>query len=101
MANPRIGAWVTRAVGYMLVVTTVLLVVSVGKELVDGVTMSTNKWGPRTTYTLASEPFKYWASVVSHTAVALVLGALSLGAFWLARLEAQVEEPQKKKHPKK
>lgn len=101
MANPRIGAWATRAVGYLLVVTTVLLVVSVVQELVDGVTMSTNKWGPRTTYTLASEPFKYWASVVSHVVVALVLGALSLGAFWLARLEAQVDEPQKKRKPKK
>ena len=43
MANPRIGAWATRAVGYLLVVTTVLLVVSVVQELVDGVTMSTNK----------------------------------------------------------
>ncbi|MFC6337557.1 hypothetical protein GIR22_24650 [Pseudomonas sp. CCM 7891] len=96
MANAHIGAWATRTVGYILVITTVLLVVSIGKELVDGVTLSTNKWGPRTTYTLVSDPFKYWASVVSHAAVALVIGGLSLGTFWLARLEAQVNEPQKK-----
>lgn len=101
MANARIGALATRAVGYMLVITTVLLIVSIGQELVDGVTISTNKWGPRTTYTLTSEPFKYWASVVSHAIVALILGASSLGAFWLARLEAQVDEPQKQRKREK
>lgn len=97
MANTTIGVWATKAVGYVLVVTTVLLILTVGQELVSGVTMPTNKWGPRTTYTLANEPFKYWASVVSHFTVALVLGGLSLGAFWLARLEAQVDEPQIKR----
>ncbi|RBH52945.1 hypothetical protein C3F00_029970 [Pseudomonas sp. MWU13-2860] len=97
MANAGIGVWATKAVGYILVITTVLLIITVGQELVSGVTQSTNKWGPRTTYTLANEPFKYWASVVSHLAVALVLGALSRGAFWLARLEAQVNDPQKKR----
>lgn len=43
--------------------------------------------GPRRTHTLADEPFNYWASVVSHVVVTLVLSALAAGAFWLAHLE--------------
>lgn len=100
MANPGIGAWATKAVGCALAISTVLLIVIVGQELVSGVTLSTHKWGPRTTYTLAGEPFKYWASVISHLAVALVLGALSRGVFWLARLEAQINAPQKDRRRK-
>lgn len=97
MANVRIGAFATKAAGYVLVLTTVLMIVSVGQELMSGVTMSTNKWGPRVVYTHTTEPFKYWASVISHIFIAVVLGGLSFGTFWLARLESQTDEPQKRR----
>lgn len=101
MANAHIGAWLTRMVGTILVLTTVLMLFSVGQELANGVTLSTNKWGPRTTYARVSDPFKYWASVTSHTVVALGIGTSSVGAFWLARLESQGTAPQKNRKSRK
>ncbi|WP_411566844.1 hypothetical protein ACLIN3_27430 (plasmid) [Pseudomonas orientalis] len=96
MLKPKIGAWATRIVGYLLVATTALLISSIAQELLSGSTLSTNKWGPRTVYTLAGEPFKYWASVVSHGVTALILGAAAAGAFWLARLESTDAVPTHK-----
>lgn len=90
MNNVRIGIWVSRAVGLALVITTLLMLGTVGQELLSGVSISLDKWGARETYAVSSEPSKYWASVVSHSGVALILGFLSSVAFWLARLEAQV-----------
>lgn len=92
----KLGAWATRAVGYLLVATTALMIYSVVQELVSGSTLSTNKWGPRTMYTLTGEPFKYWASVVSHCVTALVLGTAAAGAFWLAKLESTDAVPTHK-----
>ena len=97
----RIGAWLTRAVGCLLFVTSGLLIVSVGQDLVDGVTTSTNKWGPRMTYSLGRDSFRYWAAMASSVVVAIVLAAMSVGAFCLARLEDKVEHPQKKSRRKK
>jgi hypothetical protein len=94
MDRTRIGGWATKAVGCMLVFTAALLIVTVGQDLVSGVSTSASKIGPRAVYTLASEPFKYWATVSSHAAVALVLGALAAGAFWVSRFEPPTNEPQ-------
>ncbi|WP_411566193.1 hypothetical protein ACLIN3_04875 [Pseudomonas orientalis] len=96
MSKPKIGAWATRIVGYLLVATTALLICSVAQELLSGSTLSTNKWGPRTVYTLAKEPFKYGASVVLHGVTALILGAAAAGAFWLAKLESADAVPTHK-----
>lgn len=88
MANAAAGVWATRVVCLMLIITTVFSLATVGQELVSGVTVSTNKWGPKVTNTLSAAPLKYWASVGSHLVFTFVLGALSVGAFWLARLES-------------
>lgn len=90
MNNVRIGIWTSGAVVVGLAVTTLLMLGTVGQELLSGVSVSLDKWGARETYAASSEPSKYWASVVSHSAVALILGFLSSVAFWLALLEAQV-----------
>lgn len=89
MKKIRIGIWTSSAVGVGLAITTLLMIGTVGQELLSDVSVSLDKWGTRETYALSSEPSKYWASVVSHSAVALILGFLSSVAFWLARLEAQ------------
>jgi len=57
MLNPKLGAWVSRIVGYLLVATSALLISIIADELLSGTTLSTNKWGPRTVRTLAGEPF--------------------------------------------
>lgn len=99
-SKPKFGASATRTVGYFLVVTTALLIFIVTQELVCGTTIAIDKWGPRTVYSLAGAPFKYWASVVLHCTTALVLGALAAGAFWLARLESNLTSPTLKPHRK-
>ncbi|KPY19594.1 hypothetical protein GSU75_00657 [Pseudomonas savastanoi pv. phaseolicola] len=96
MLNPKLDIWVTRVIGYISAVFTTMLLLSIAQELVSGATTLTNKWGPRTVYIRASEPLKYWESVVSHCAIALVLGTLAGGALWLDWLECKLKAPVKK-----
>lgn len=42
--NPKLGIWTTRAVGYLLVVFTTMLILSLVRELISGDTTLTNKW---------------------------------------------------------
>lgn len=60
MSNANLGTWASQTAGYLLVVTTGLLILGVAQELVIDTSFSMNKWGLRTVYTLASEPARYW-----------------------------------------
>lgn len=98
MLSSRTGAWLTRGVGCLLVLVVILLCVEVATDLLAGVTTTTNKWGPRHTYTVGSQPFKYWTTVASQAVLIVVLGPLAAGCFWLAKLEARPDTPP---HPRK
>lgn len=47
-------------------------------------------------YTLVGESLRYWKSVMSQCAIALVLGALAAGVLWLDRLESKFKAPIQK-----
>ncbi|WP_340141189.1 hypothetical protein [Pseudomonas poae] len=48
-------------------------------------------------YTLVGESLRYWKSVMSQCAIALVLGALAAGVLWLDRLESKFKAPIQKR----
>lgn len=101
MSNANLGAFVSRILGHIMLVTTALLIGCIAQELHSSSTLTIKKWGFRTVYTLGREPLEYWLTVLSHFVTALVLGCLATGAFWLARLESKLTSPIKKQNTRK
>jgi len=77
MANPNFEVWATKALGYLMVALTALLIVVIAQELMSGSTISIKKLGWCPSYIRVNQPFEYWEALTSHMIIAMVLGLMS------------------------
>jgi type III secretory pathway component EscU len=93
MASFNFGLLFTRLISYVLAISAASLIIFVCQELMIGPIFSTSKLSPKKLHTVTAQPLKQWLSLASLTLLAFVLGLMSAGAFWLARMEADDKAP--------
>ena len=88
----RTSFWLTLLVGLLITFAIGASIYMIIDSLISGSITTTNR-GPRTTYTLAQQPRRYWFEVAGQSLVPLLLLGVSLYGF---RIYRKVRGPVKK-----
>ncbi|WP_085581856.1 MULTISPECIES: hypothetical protein [unclassified Pseudomonas] len=81
----RVSFWLTVLVGVMLAFAIGASLYLIADSLISGSVTTMNRTGPRQTYTLASQPGRYWFEIVWQGVFTLMLlGIVSFG-LWIRR----------------
>lgn len=71
----------------LLAMSVVLLILIIGNELADGVTISLNRTPPRPTYMRSVAPWAYWITIATHAVGVVVFSGMTAVLVWIGVFE--------------